>query len=374
MMSHSFDDAVTIPSAVKASLLREDHHDLIVQQPVNANTIYHNAPEIDLDQYSKILVFISSGKDSWACLLQLMELGCDMSKVELVHHCVDGHFNEPHFADWSYVTDYCRKLASHFQLPIYYSWLEKGFRGELLKENSRPQNHVIQTPSGWLNLDRPRAKEGTRMRFPQQTANLKTRWCSGELKTTVGNRLITNQKRFLGGTSNRILVVVGQRRLESSARAKLAQYVIHSTDTARNSNPQIFRYVDEWRPILSWTEEQVWTLLEKYGVNPPVAYRLGWGRSSCATCIFNSPQLWATLRHYFPRRFELIANLEQSFGVSISQKKIFLKDLTRGVAPLEINDYEALEQAYKSEYTLPIVTNDWQLPAGAFSVESAGAI
>lgn len=45
---------------------------------------------LKLDQYDCILVSFSGGKDSLACVVHLLELGVDPSKIELWHQCVDG--------------------------------------------------------------------------------------------------------------------------------------------------------------------------------------------------------------------------------------------------------------------------------------------
>jgi hypothetical protein len=44
----------------------------------------------DLASYDHILVAYSSGKDSQACLLYLLELGVPREKIECQHHLVDG--------------------------------------------------------------------------------------------------------------------------------------------------------------------------------------------------------------------------------------------------------------------------------------------
>lgn len=41
---------------------------------------------------------------------------------------------------------------------------------------------------------------------------------------------------------------------------------------------------------------------------------------------------------------------------------------------LEITDMAALEQALSTEYTLPIITDNWQMPKGAFGMEGCGAV
>ena len=164
------------------------------------------------------------------------------------------------------------------------------------KFNSYSQPHVIETPSGLITLERDtaRTKPGTRRQFPQQGANLATRWCSSVAKIDVGRRAITNQERFLG---SKTLFITGERRAESANRARYNQLEPHAVD---RRNGRLGRHVDTWRPVLHFTEEQVWELLERHRVEAPVAYKLGWSRSSCLACIFNSPKIWATIRKYFP--------------------------------------------------------------------------
>jgi tRNA(Ile)-lysidine synthase TilS/MesJ len=54
-----------------------DFEDEIVEKP-------------DLDSYDFILIMMSGGKDSLACLLNLIEAGVPLSKIEMWHHSVDG--------------------------------------------------------------------------------------------------------------------------------------------------------------------------------------------------------------------------------------------------------------------------------------------
>lgn len=44
----------------------------------------------DLATYDHIIVAFSGGKDSWACLLHLLDLDVERKKIELWHHLVDG--------------------------------------------------------------------------------------------------------------------------------------------------------------------------------------------------------------------------------------------------------------------------------------------
>ncbi|MBJ2220964.1 hypothetical protein [Pseudomonas sp. MF7453] len=106
-------------------------------------------------------------------------------------------------------------------------------------------------------------------------------------------------------------------------------------------------------------------------------YRLGWGRFSCMTCIYNSPKVWATIKKYFPERVTPIAGYEDEFGCTISRQKINVVDLSATAEAFDITDLDALAQARQREYVLPIFTPEgkaWQLPAGAFVTEGCGSV
>lgn len=325
------------------------------------------APEIDLSFYDRVIVCMSGGKDSIASLLHLIEMGLDLSKVELWHNLVDGNEGNV-FMDWKFMDSYNKKLAEAFNLPIYNSWLKHGFEGEMLKNNSISHEYIVETPDGNIIIPRTRAKAGTRLRFPQQAADLGVRWCSSALKIEVGRRALTNQARFNG---KKILFVTGERREESSNRAKYFQMETHFCD---NRNGKKGRYIDSYRPVLDFTEKQVWEILERFNIAPPVPYRLGWSRSSCMTCIYNSPKIWATIKHYFPERLHSIVNYEKQFNTTISRTRLNVVDISDGIEPIEILDLEALVQSMELEYKLPIFTYDWKLPLGAFSAEGCGSL
>ena len=117
-------------------------------------------------------------------------------------------------------------------------------------------------------------------------------------------------------------------------------------------------------------------MLCDWRINPPVPYRLGWGRSSCQTCIFNGDRIWATIAHYWPERVQEIAQYEEQFGTAISRNGKTVAERARLAEPLKIDDEQALRQASRHDYELPIFVPEgqsWTLPAGAFSGVSAGA-
>lgn len=362
---HHYDDTIIIPALKdQLGLMLGNDSD----QPAPSN-VYYTAPEIDLDAYDKYLIMMSGGKDSVACLLHLIDLGVDLRKVELWHHDVDGREGST-LMDWPFMADYNRKLAQAFGLPLYFSWLAGGIEGEMLKDNSYSHPHHVETPDGLIVLERNtrRAQPATRLRFPQVSANLSVRWCSSAAKIDVGRRALNNQSRFNG---QKVLFITGERREESSNRAKYNQLEPHACDRRAGRKA---RLVDAWRPILDWKEERVWDALRRHGVVAPVPYRLKFGRSSCMKCIFNDAAIWATLRHYFPGSLDSIAAYEDRFGTTISRDKINVIDVSKRAEPMLIDDEAALVQAAKREYTLPIIDKEsaWIMPPGAFSRTGSG--
>ncbi len=335
--------------------------------------VFSNVDMVDLDAYDKVVAFLSGGKDSVSMILKLIDAGIDLSKVEAWHHSVDGRESDGNFMDWPCVEDYCVKLCEALGIPVYFSWLKGGFKGEMLKENAISQPHIIETPTGIKVLERnaKSSKKATRLMFPQQSASLATRWCSSALKIDVARRGLSNQDRF---NHSNILVISGERREESANRAKYYQLEPHRSDARVAKRTQ--RHIDHWRPVLNWSEADVWTSMEKHGILAPVPYRLGLGRSSCQFCIFSSDRIWATMRHYFPTRFQEIADLENRFGVTINRSKLSVSQLADNAKPIEVDDPSALAQAMSTEYTLPIFAdsdNPWFEPMGAFSSESCGS-
>lgn len=362
---HAYDDAVVIPALQMA---------LGLDEPMAAERgVYFSAETIDVTSYDTIVVCVSGGKDSLACLLRLFELGADRSKMECWHHDVDAREEGfPQFMDWPFVTDFNRVIGASFGVPVYFSWLRGGFLGEMLKQDAIGQPHVIETPEGRVvcERDEKRATPSTRMRFPQVTASLQTRWCSSALKIDVGRRALTRQSRFEG---QRVLFVTGERRQESAARSGYNQLEPHACDRRKGRKA---RHVDHWRPILHWGEEEVWDILRRHRVIAPPPYRIGWSRSSCQTCIFSSPRIWATLARYFPERAATIEQYERYFGTTISRSGQTVLEIAARARPLEIMDMEALDQATREDYTLPFFVapgEAWKLPAGAFQKEGCGA-
>lgn len=314
-------------------------------------------PGPDLDSYDHFVVAFSGGKDSLACVLYLLELGVPIEKIELWHHDIDGREGS-WLMDWPVTRDYCRKVAAALNLPIYFSWKEGGFEREMLRDSDPTAPTWFETPDGVFSIG-GKGKPGTRMKFPQVSADLSVRWCSAYLKIDVGSAALRNQDRFKG---KRTLFITGERAEESSSRARYKVFEPHRTHGAS-------RHVDQWRPVHGWDEVQVWAIIERHHILAHPAYRLGWGRLSCAACIFGSPNQWASLRIASPEQFAIIADHERRFGVTIQRNESVEQRADRGTPYPMVLDL--IMKALADIFTEPVFVDDWQLPAGAFG-ENAG--
>lgn len=319
----------------------------------------------DFASYDRVLVMFSGGKDSLVCLLHLLDCGVPREKIELWHHDVDGREGST-LMDWPVTRDYCAKVAAAFDLPIYFSWRAGGFEREMLREGTATAPVFFETPSGTQQAG-GKGPPNTRRMFPQVSADLSVRWCSAYLKIDVCATAIRNQARFVG---KRTLVVTGERAQESTARAKYLTFERHRSDT-RDGRPTSRRHVDHWRPVHGWLEERVWETIERHGVAPHPAYVVGWGRVSCAACIFGSPSQWASLRAIAPAQVEKIADHERTFGKTIQRKLTVLQSADKG-KPYTM-DPPAVAAVLSPVFDAPVfqAPGTWKLPAGAFG-ESCG--
>lgn len=313
--------------------------------------------------YDFYVVAFSGGKDSIACFLHLLDLDVPKEKIELWHHCIDGE--DSSFMDWPVTKDYCRKFADAFNVPIYFSWKIGGFKREMLRNNQPTAPTVFEypTPHGKQEYQvGGKGPKGTREKFPQVSANLSVRWCSAYCKIDVCRTAINNQDRFKG---KRTLIITGERSEESAARSKYAEFEPHHSDL--RDGKKFKRLVDHWRPVKNWSEKRVWDILRNWGVNPHPAYKMGWGRLSCAGCIFGNSNQFASLREVNPNQFKALCRYEAQFGITI-KRNISLPELAEKGTP-----YPSISTQLAQEATSPnfkgyviIYPDGWEYPAGAF--------
>jgi 3'-phosphoadenosine 5'-phosphosulfate sulfotransferase (PAPS reductase)/FAD synthetase len=321
----------------------------------------HQVP--NFEAWDRVIVAFSGGKDSLACVLRLLEMGCPRNKIELWHHDVDGGPDAPHFMDWPVTRAYCKAVAAALELPILFSWKEGGFEREMLREGTPTAPITFEAPHAVGVVRRTvggKGPAGTRLKFPQVSADLSVRWCSAYLKIDVGARVFANDPRFSDG---HFLFVTGERRQESAARAKYKEIEPHKSATRR-------RRVVQWRAVIDFTEDDVWQLIERHGVRPHPAYELGFGRVSCAACIFGNADQWASVHWLFPEAFKKIADYEKCFGKTI-QRKRSVRDLASMGQPLfdpataALSGLVQLGRSREYAERVRLSNTVWRRPAGA---------
>ncbi len=311
---------------------------------------------LPLKEYDAIIVSFSGGKDSMACGLHLMEEGVDPNKIEWWHQCVDGR-GASVLMDWPVTSAYCKAVADFMGIKLRYQWKVGGFEGEMTRKDSLTQPTRFELRDGTIaQAGGTRGKMTTREVFPQVSADLKVRWCSPYVKIDPAAIALNNDPHF---ANKQVLYVTGERRQESSARAKYAQVEAHRCDSKT-------RRVDAWRPVIDWTEEQVWQIIERHKIVPHCAYFLGWSRVSCLNCIFGGPDQWASVRAIAPERFARIAEYEARWGKTIQRVRSVTQQADAGEAFLQTQNTELVSLAMGREWDRPVQVRDWTLPAGAY--------
>ncbi len=317
---------------------------------------------LPLEQYDAILVSFSGGKDSLALVLDLLERGVDREQIELWHQCVDGEagVDQP-FVDWPCTESYVRAVGTALGVRVLFQWRLGGFRGEMLKDNARTQPVRFERQEGTIGqAGGLKGKVSTRRRFPQASGNLAVRWCSAVLKIDTFALALNNEPAFRTG---KFLVLTGERREESANRATYADREPHRCDCQR-------RRVDAWRSVIDWSEAEIWEIMRRWRIQPHPAYRLGFPRVSCLTCIFGGPDQWASVRKIASERFARIAAYEREFGVTIKQGVTVEELADRGTPYPQCDDPDlvslAMSPDYHAEQVFVPEGQPWRLPPGAF--------
>ena len=351
-------------------------------------------PELlPLEEYDRIVVLLSGGKDSVACLYKLLELGVPREKIECWHHNIDGG-HPLRRMDWRCIGNYVGALTGAEGIKLRVSYRVNGFFGELYRIGA-------SEPIEWLDPVSQKVKQcrlspnyikcqqlreqapedlemllkryGYRMKFPAKSADLSRRWCSAYLKICVADAVVSNLDR-LGELKKqkeqcKVLIVSGERRGESSGRAKYNEMELHRTNAERRSH----RTVHQWRAVIDYSEKDVWEVLKRHHVNPHPCYRIGWNRCSCAMCIFSTPSLFAGIREIYPEEYEALKKDEEILGFTLDNKKClddFVGDAKSCVCR---KDQAAIRSILTGSFSKrQIFVKNWRYPAGAFHGAKGG--
>jgi 3'-phosphoadenosine 5'-phosphosulfate sulfotransferase (PAPS reductase)/FAD synthetase len=314
---------------------------------------------LPIEEYAKVIVAFSGGKDSLACVQKLLEMGIPKEKIELWHHDVDGAPGSRGLMDWPCTRSYVRAVAAALGLELRFSWREGGIEREMLREGTATAPITFEDGERRLVTVGGQGPPGTRLKFPALSASLMTRWCSSTAKIEVGRRIFTNDPRFAQGT---YLFVTGERREESPARAKYAEVELHHSSNSR-------RIIHQWRAAIDWKEEEVWAACQRSRIRPHPAYELGWSRVSCALCIFGDKDQWASARELLPDRFRRVLDYERRFDYTIRKGADVeaLADQGSSFLPADRDLWRlATQEEYPEDLALVPAGEEWKLPAGAY--------
>lgn len=390
-------------------------------------------PELlPLEEYDLFAVMFSGGKDSVACYFKLLELGVPKEKIELWHHDIDGG-HPLRRMDWRCTQNYVRAFAEAEEVPLRISYRKNGFFGELYRIGSSELICWEDPDTGEVYTCKPSKKQmiceeikekateemeeelkklGYRMKFPAKSGDLSTRWCSAYLKIAVSDSVISNLDRLgqleqIGGKRHRfpakgssaqgrwcsgalkaavmdsvianvektmkqtrVLVVSGERRGESIGRSRYNEMELHRANAVYRNK----RTVHQWRPVIDYSEIDVWEVMKRHHINPHPAYRCGWNRCSCAMCIFSQPRHFAGIKELYPEEYEALVQDEKRLNFTIDNKRDLNAYVGCAKSCVYHGDKAALRSLVTGEFTVKDVhvTGDWMYPAGAFHGSEGG--
>lgn len=236
------------------------------------------------------IVSISGGKDSTALWLLALEMNIPNLQVIFAD---TGHEHPKTYEYIEYLQkelgpltivkpDFTKQIAKKREY-VATKWREEGIAEEIIHDALS-----VLHPTGIPFLDLSIWKG----RFPSTRAA----FCTQELKI----RPIMEQiyiPHFEHGTH--VVSWQGIRADESKRR---------STMTEREDTPEGFEI---YRPLISWTADDVFAMHDKYGIEPNPLYKEGMNRVGCMPCInSNKWEIYEIARRY-PEEVDRVAKWEQ---------------------------------------------------------------
>lgn len=236
------------------------------------------------------IINISGGKDSTATLLLALQLN---TPNVLPVFCDTGHEHPQTYAYLDY-------LESRLSISI------KRIRYDFTKDMARKRKYIlakwgaedvpleminsalnIMTPTGIPFLDLCIMKG----RFP----STKTKFCTTELKVRpmLEQIILPALKR-----GDEVTQWLGVRGDESASRANLPE--------AEYDDPGLWLY----RPIHSWSAQEVFDFHAKHGIDPNPLYKQGMGRVGCMPCIMSRKAEILEISKRFPEQIDRVREWE----------------------------------------------------------------
>lgn len=149
-------------------------------------------------------------------------------------------------------------------------------------------------------------------RYPSACA----RFCTQELKIHPTQDHVTYLKKAYPA----VVAVSGVRSNESAKRARLLEW-----DYSGNL------LTVQWRPLISWTIDDVIAIHAKYGIPMNPLYKAGATRVGCFPCVMSSKAEMRMIAQKFPERIDLIRDSEREareagqYGTFFARDKVPLR-------------------------------------------------
>ncbi|NEI60935.1 phosphoadenosine phosphosulfate reductase family protein [Rhizobium leguminosarum] len=209
----------------------------------------------ELRNDAPVAIGVSGGKDSQAAALAtfryLDQIGHSGPRI-LVH-------SDLGVVEWDDSLPTCERLAQHLGVELL---VVRRNAGDLMERWEARWRSSIERYEQLSTVTLVPCWSTPSMRFC--TSELKTHVIRAALKRRYGGRLVVN--------------VTGVRREESAARSK------SSVADREAAHPII-----NWRPIVDWTVQDVFSAIDTSGLAPHPAYRdFGMSRVSCRFCIMSN--------------------------------------------------------------------------------------
>ncbi|MCG4547154.1 phosphoadenosine phosphosulfate reductase family protein [Mediterraneibacter faecis] len=144
--------------------------------------------------------------------------------------------------------------------------------GDLSRRWSSAYLKIMVADTVLRNMNSIQKLENTgckRQKFPAKGSTHQGRWCSGSLKASVQDSVTANLTKTQKDI--KLLIVSGERRGESIGRSKYNEIEIHRTNAVSKHH----RTVHQWRPVIDYSERDIWEVLKRHKVNPHPCYRAG---------------------------------------------------------------------------------------------------
>lgn len=277
----------------------------------------------DATSYHIWLLNLSGGKDSQELLRAVVELADELGmreRIVLVHADLGR-------VEWEGTRELVEEWAKFYGLPLYI------VRREI---NGVPQDLLEQIQQ--------------RGKFPDSAR----RYCTSDHKRGPVRKLMTalarDHRAAYKGAQIRILNIMGMRADESPARAKRTEFSHDGSRTCpcfecrlkvemepaikrafaaldmpvpkalrvKSGASNTRRHVDEWLPIHSWSEADVWAGIETAGTRTHWAYKY-MPRLSCRFCVLASKSALVVSAKLNPELAQEYADVEAEIGHDFRQ-------------------------------------------------------